>query len=77
MGTSLSSDIFQRRVTNGVADVKPRPPKVYIDDVLTAAQHSFDEHLKMLDEIFVGLIRWPSFYCFRRQLIGYLTRFLL
>eukprot|EP00957_Ditylum_brightwellii_P168187 12803489-Ditylum_brightwellii.AAC.1 len=52
MGTSPSSDIFQRRVTNRVADVKPRPPKVYIDNVLAAAQQSFDEHLKMLGEIF-------------------------
>eukprot|EP00957_Ditylum_brightwellii_P081929 6230930-Ditylum_brightwellii.AAC.1 len=52
MGTPLSSDIFQRRVTNRVADVKLRPPKVYINDVLAAAQHSFDKHLRMLDEIF-------------------------
>eukprot|EP00957_Ditylum_brightwellii_P125729 9584642-Ditylum_brightwellii.AAC.1 len=52
MGTSPSSDIFQRRMTNRVVDVKPRPPKVYINEVLAAAQHLFDEHLKMPDEIF-------------------------
>eukprot|EP00957_Ditylum_brightwellii_P011598 876627-Ditylum_brightwellii.AAC.2 len=48
MGTLPSSNI----VTNRVADVKPCLPKTYIDNVLVVEQHSLDEHLVMMDEIF-------------------------
>eukprot|EP00957_Ditylum_brightwellii_P000456 35030-Ditylum_brightwellii.AAC.1 len=53
MGTLLFSDIFKKRVANRAADVKPHPPNAYIDDVLVAEQHSSDEHLVMMDEIFI------------------------
>jgi len=32
-------------------DVKPKAPKVYIDDILAVSGQTFDEHLEYLDEI--------------------------
>ena len=55
MGASLASDIFQRRVVNRVADVQPRSPNLYIDNILAALKHSFGEDIQCLDQIFERL----------------------
>eukprot|EP00957_Ditylum_brightwellii_P014246 1072669-Ditylum_brightwellii.AAC.1 len=51
MGVSPATDIFQRRVMSRMSDVKPKPPKVYLNDILTALKHTFKEHMEYLDEI--------------------------
>eukprot|EP00957_Ditylum_brightwellii_P061434 4663102-Ditylum_brightwellii.AAC.2 len=57
MGTSPMSDIFQWCITNWVSDVTPEPPKLYIDNILAAALHTFEEHWDMMDQILHNLRR--------------------
>eukprot|EP00957_Ditylum_brightwellii_P007483 566237-Ditylum_brightwellii.AAC.1 len=51
MGVSPATDIFQRRVMSQMSDVKLKPPKVYLDDILAALKHTFEEHMEYLDKI--------------------------
>ena len=55
MGVAPASDVFQRRVSNLMMEVKPKPSKCYIDDTLAAFVHAFDEHIECLDVIFAIL----------------------
>ena len=52
MGVAPASDAFQRRMSNLVIDVKPKPPKCYVDDILAAIDHTHDEHIACIDNIF-------------------------
>eukprot|EP00957_Ditylum_brightwellii_P167007 12713910-Ditylum_brightwellii.AAC.1 len=51
MGVSPATDIFQRRVMLRMSNVKPKPQKVYLNDILAALKHTFKEHMKYLDKI--------------------------
>jgi len=56
MGTSPAADVFQGRVSNRLIDIKPRPPKTYIDDILAAREYNFEYHITYLHDIFTRLI---------------------
>ena len=55
MGTSPASDVFQGRLQNILMSLEPRPPKVHIDDILAVFRHTFEEHLKYVDDIMTRL----------------------
>ena len=55
MGVAPASDAFQRRTSNLVIDAKPKPPKCYVDDILAAIDHTHDEHIACIDNVFAIL----------------------
>ena len=55
MGISPASDIFFRWVAARMANFKPNYTKCYIDNILAALDHNFDDHLEYLDQIFTRM----------------------
>eukprot|EP00957_Ditylum_brightwellii_P204389 15339027-Ditylum_brightwellii.AAC.1 len=51
IGVSQATEIFQRRVMLQMSNVKPKPTQVHLDNILAALKHTFEEHMKYLDEI--------------------------